>query len=375
MTAYLALKELPLDKRIKEEPYDAIPAESLLGVPAGTVISVRDLLYGLILRSGNDAAYTLALATSGSESKFVEEMNERAAALGLADTHYANPIGLDAPGNYSSAADLATLAQRLLKIPAFARIANTRDEELDSLNPSVEITTRNSLLFRATYATGVKTGHTLTAGYVLVGSATKDQTKLISAVLAAPSEYERDIDSLELLDYGFSQYDRKRGIKKGKVYATPGVRYTGDELPLHALRGVSLGIRKGQHLQVKVKAPAEVTGPVPKGRKLGTVAVYVDGRKAEVVPLVSSRGVPRASTLERVKTFLSDNIILLLIAIFVILVALLMLRRLWRHRKRGSRGAAAVKKPEYVREMEEEMRSEREQRRIDREDRRRKESE
>lgn len=363
MTAYLALKKLPLDKRIKEAPYEAIPAESLLGVPAGTVISVRDLLYGLILRSGNDAAYTLAVATAGTEAKFVREMNLRAAALGLADTHYSNPIGLDEPGNYSSAADLATLTQRLLAIPAFARIADTEDTELDSLRSPFAITTRNTLLERAPYATGVKTGHTLTAGYVLVGSAQRNGTKLISAVLGAPSETDRDLESLELLNYGFSLYSRNTAVRKGKVYATPEIKYSGGDVALRALRGVSLGIRRGQKLDVKVDAPSEVTGPVPRGTRLGTVSVFLDGRKAQVVPLVSARAVPEASRLDRVKSFVSGHAIALAIAAFAILLLLLMLRRLWR-RLRNREGGGS-------KSMRDEMRAEREQRRTDREMRRR----
>jgi D-alanyl-D-alanine carboxypeptidase len=117
MTAYVAMQELPLDEIVRAAPYEAIYGESLLELRAGERVSVRDLLYGLILRSGNDAAYDLALATSGLEDAFVREMNRRAAALGLPDTHYANPVGLDEPGNYSSALDLASSPAVCCAIP------------------------------------------------------------------------------------------------------------------------------------------------------------------------------------------------------------------------------------------------------------------
>ena len=107
---------------------------------------MRDLLYGLILRSGNDAAYDLALAAAGSSPASSPQMNRYAAALGLADTHYANPIGLDQRGNYSSARDLATLTRRLLAIPAFARIADSRSAVLRSVRPRGGSTTINELL-------------------------------------------------------------------------------------------------------------------------------------------------------------------------------------------------------------------------------------
>ncbi len=135
MTAYVAMQEMPLDKIVRARPYDAEYGESLMGLRAGERISVRDLLYGLILRSGNDAAHTLAIAAAGSEARFVAEMNRYAAALGLSHTHYANPVGLDQKGNYSSAFDLMTLTRRLLRIPAFAKIADSRSAVLRSVHP------------------------------------------------------------------------------------------------------------------------------------------------------------------------------------------------------------------------------------------------
>lgn len=208
MTAYVALKELPLDRIVRAAPYEAEYGESLLGLRVGQRISVHDLLYGLILRSGNDAAYDLARAAAGSEAAFVGEMNEYAAALGLADTHYANPIGLDQRGNHSSARDLATLTRRLLRIPAFARIADSRSAVLRSVRPPRRIETINELLHEAPWVTGVKTGHTFGALYVLVGSGRRQGVELISVVIGAPSDEDRYSDALELLDYGFDQYPR-----------------------------------------------------------------------------------------------------------------------------------------------------------------------
>lgn len=131
----MVLHELRLNRIVRAAPYHASYGESLLGLAPGQRISVRDLLYGMVLVSGNDAAYALALAAGGSERHFVRQMNRQAVALGLTDTHYANPIGLDQPGNYSSARDLTTLARRLLRLPAFARIADSRSATLRSLRP------------------------------------------------------------------------------------------------------------------------------------------------------------------------------------------------------------------------------------------------
>jgi serine-type D-Ala-D-Ala carboxypeptidase (penicillin-binding protein 5/6) len=330
MTAYVAMQELSMGKIVVTAPYESIYGESLLEVPAGEQVSVRDLLYGLILRSGNDAAYDLALATAGSEASFVREMNLRAAALGLSDTHYANPIGLDEAGNYSTALDLAALARRLLRDPSFARIAASRHAELDSLRPPRRIETLNDFLLSVPWATGVKTGHTFGAAYVLVGSGRRKGTELISAVLGTPTETDRDQETLQLLEYGFSRYRKRVPIRAGQALAEPSVRYTGGELPLRAARTVAVGVRRGETMKVSVRAPGEVEGPIRRGAKLGEALVFVDGLRVASVPLRAGSAVPEASNLDRVRSFLEDNALWLVLALSAILIGAALLRRLTR---------------------------------------------
>jgi D-alanyl-D-alanine carboxypeptidase (penicillin-binding protein 5/6) len=327
MTAYVALRELPLDRIVRAAPYEAEYGESLMELRPGQRISVRDLLYGLILRSGNDAAYDLALAAAGSESRFVAEMNRYAAALGLADTHYANPIGLDEPGNYSSAGDLATLTKHLLAIPAFAKIADARSAVLRSVRPRRRISTINELLRMAPWATGVKTGHTFGALYVLVGSGQRKGVDLISVAVGAPTDEDRFLDNLELLDYGFSLYQRRLPIKAGAVLARPAIRYSGGELPLRASRTVIVGLRPDQRMSVTVKAPSEVEGSIDRGAVLGRASVYVDGKRTATVPLRAAHAVAEASLLERAGSFLDDDKIPVGIALCVILLGAVLLRR------------------------------------------------
>jgi D-alanyl-D-alanine carboxypeptidase (penicillin-binding protein 5/6) len=338
MTAYVAMRELPLDKIVRAAPYRPIYGESLLGLRTGQRISVRDLLYGLILRSGNDAAYDLALAAGGSLPRFVAEMNRRAAALGLADTHYANPVGLDQPGNYSSARDLTTLTRHLMRIPAFAEIAGSRSATLRSLRPPRRISTINELLLMAPWVTGVKTGHTFDAAYVLVGSGRRKGVELIAAAVGAPSDEARYSDNLELLEYGFSQYRRRTPIHAGQDVADPSIRYAGGELPLRAADSVAVGLRRGQRLSVDIRAPAEVEGPLGRGAVLGAATVFVDGRRAASVPLRAGRAIPAASSFDRLRAFVGDHPISLTIAVFVILMGgILLYRRLSGRNDQGER--------------------------------------
>ena len=331
MTAYVAMKELGLERVVRAAPYEPIYGESLMGLRTGERVSVRDLLYGLILVSGNDAAHTLAVAAAGSEARFVRQMNRYAAALGLADTHYANSVGLDQRGNYSSAADLATLARRLLGIPAFAKISDSRTALLRSLRPPRRIDTLNDLLTMVPWATGVKTGHTFDAGYVLVASGAKKGVSLISVAIGAPTEETRFSDNLELLEWGFSQYRRRLPVRRGQDLAEPEIRYSGGRLPLRAERSLQVGVRPDQRLEQRLRAPREVEGPIRRGARLGAVAVLVDGRKVGSVALRASRSVPEASLFDRARTAVADNSLPIGIAAFVILIlGVILLRRLVR---------------------------------------------
>lgn len=340
MTAFVAMQELPLGKIVHAASYDPEYGESLMGLRTGERVSVRDLLYGLILLSGNDAAHTLAVAAGGSQPRFVGQMNRHAAALGLADTHYANPIGLDQKGNFSSAADLAALTRRLLAKPAFAKIAAARSARLRSLRPPRRIETINELLLMAPWVTGVKTGHTFDAGYVLVGSGRKRGIDLVSVAIGAPTDEARYTDNLALLEYGFSQYRRRLPIHRGEDLADPEIRYSGGQLPLRAERSLQVGVRRGQRLTVAVRAPREVEGPLRRGVRLGRATVFVDGRRVGSVPLLAGRAVPEASAFDRARGFLADNWIPIGIAAFVILMtaAILLRRRARRKRSRSELG-------------------------------------
>jgi D-alanyl-D-alanine carboxypeptidase (penicillin-binding protein 5/6) len=203
MTAILAIERGDLGRTVVSD-VDArtLTGSSVMGLRPGVAITVQDLLYGLMLPSGNDAAIELAKSTDGGEQAFVDHMNQKAQELGLTDTHFVNPHGLDNPGHYSSAFDLAALARYGMNNPQFAQLVATRDYHLAP--PSdYGLHNGNSLLQRYPGADGVKIGWTEDAGWTLVGSAEHDGHRLIATVL---NSKDRDADAAALLDWSFQSY-------------------------------------------------------------------------------------------------------------------------------------------------------------------------
>ncbi|MGH2988187.1 MAG: D-alanyl-D-alanine carboxypeptidase family protein, partial [Solirubrobacterales bacterium] len=299
MTAFVARDELALGKTVVAPAYFANTAESLLGLSEGERIEVRDLLYGLILASGNDAAAALAQAAAGSEKAFVRRMNRAAERLGLDDTSYANPIGLDEPGNFSSARDLVDLTLALREDPAFRRIFDAPEADQESGARPRTVVNRNNLVRTVPYVNGVKTGYTLGAGNVLVGSAERDGVQLVSAVLGAPTEPARDSATLELLHYGFSLYERERVLSERERVAAAAVRWQDESLPLVAQRPAAVTVRRDQRVDLEVASPTEVEGPIRRGERLGRARVTVDGEPVQRVALLAARSVPEATALQR----------------------------------------------------------------------------
>ena len=197
------------------------------------------------------------------------------------------------------------------------------------------IDTRNTLLNLDPSANGVKTGHTLGAGYVLVGSATRDGTRLVSAVLGARSEAARDAETLELLDYGFSLYRPSTPVKRGEELADPALDYRDERLALVARRPIQVSAREGQPVRTRVEAPEEVSGAVEQGESLGRAVVTVDGRVAGATALVAAESVEAATLLDKAASALQNPAILLAAGLFVIVVVLLLALRGRRPRAGG----------------------------------------
>ena len=319
MTALLTLEQARSREVFTAADYVAAPVESQIGLRPGERMTVRDLLEALLLESANDAAATLAEGVSGSVDAFVADMNQRADELGLDDTSYANPIGFDDPLNYSTAEDLAALSRQLLERPRFARIVDMPEARLESGARPRTIDNRNTLVATHPFVSGVKTGHTLGAGYVLIGSAKGGGgARVISVVLGEPDEAARDADTLKLLRWGIGQFRRARVLDDRRVMARADIEYRDERAALVPARDTFVTLRQGERVRRRVSAPDEVEGPLPAGERVGSITVYVDGERVRRVALVNAADVPEAGTARVLLSVLGVPLtVLLLLAILL----------------------------------------------------------
>ncbi len=286
MTALVALEHSKLADEV-EIPAACCGIEgSSMYLRAGETYTVRELLTGLLLASGNDAALALALHCGGSEDRFVTWMNEKAAALGMENSHFANPHGLDAEEHFSTALDMARLAAACLKNRELALIASTAAAEL----PGSALKNHNKLLKSCEGCIGLKTGYTSKAGRTLVSACERAGTTLVCVTL---SDGEDWVDHEALYDWGFT---RVRAVTAagpgGPVYELPllsGLSETVTVVPGAELR---LLLEAGEELLLEPRLPRFVYAPVEKGQRLGSLAVLVNGETVARLPLLAAEAAP-----------------------------------------------------------------------------------
>lgn len=316
MTALLALEGARPREVFRATGYDPAPVESQIGLEPGERMAVRDLLVALLLESANDAAAALAVGVAGSEREFVGAMNDRANRLGLEDTSYANPTGFDAPGNYSTAADLAELARRLMESARFRDIVEEPRLRLRTGDRPRVVENRNELVGSAPHVDGIKTGHTLGAGYVLVGSAEEDGARVVSVVLGAPSAAARDAATRRLLAYGLDRFVDRRVLRDERVVARAEVEgRDGERVALAPVRSVFLTLLPHERVERRVEAPAKLQGPLPAGERVGSVAVIRSGEVVKRVPLVTVAAVPAPGGLGETLAAFGDDPVALTLAV------------------------------------------------------------
>jgi len=316
MTSYVVSAELAAGK-IKMEDEVFISENAWRGGGAGTEgstsflavntkVPLKDLFYGMVIQSGNDAAIALAEHVAGSEQTFAELMNQYAAKLGMTGSHFTNASGLPDANHYSTAHDIAVLSRALIHdYPEEYKVYAIKEFEWNGIKQH----NRNSLLWRDSSVDGIKTGHTKEAGFCLATSAKRGDQRLIAVVMGTPSEKERADDNQALLNYGFRFYETHKLYDADKPLTTPELwKGANTTIALGVENDVVVSMPRGRYKDLKptMELPNRLIAPFTKGQQVGTLRVTLDGKPLAERPLVALADAPAAGFWGR----MSDGILL-----------------------------------------------------------------
>ena len=293
MTALVVSEQCNVLDRMRI-PKEAVGIEgSSMYLQEGEVLTIQELLYGLMLHSGNDAAVALAIYCGGTVEGFVELMNDKAHNLGLSGTHFANPNGLDAPGHYATARDLATLAAYAMENPVFYQTVSTKSMKIGQRY----LTNHNKLLWRVDGADGVKTGYTKAAGRILVSSATRNGRRLICVTLDDPDDWN---DHTALLEQGFSEFRVQRLVTAGESLGTAEIAggQTGC-VTLLAAEDFDYALADHENITIEIIGPGFVYAPVVMGAEAGSAHLCIDGKSVGKVGLIYGETIEQIPEKER----------------------------------------------------------------------------
>lgn len=270
-------------------------------VEVGKQVPVQDLIQGMVVQSGNDASVALAEYVAGSESAFVQLMNQAAQQLGMKNTHFADADGLPKPDHYSTAHDLAILTRALIRdFPEYYHYFKEKEYTFNHIKQY----NRNRLLWRDPSVDGLKTGHTEEAGYCLIASAKRGDMRLISVVMGADSDNGRVTQSQALLDYGFRFYETRVLYKAGQPVTEARVWKGAEQhVPLGVTRDLSVTFPRGQYHSLKpaMELDNTVLAPVTAGKTYGQVQVSIGQTVLAQEPLIALHGVAEGSLWQRLK--------------------------------------------------------------------------
>lgn len=278
MTALIVCEQCNVLDRMRI-PKEAVGIEgSSMYLKEGEVLTLQELLYGLMLSSGNDAAVALAIYCGGTVEGFAELMNDKAHNLGLTGTHFENPNGLDSPGHYSTAKDLGTLAAYAMENPIFAKTVSTKTIQAGGRM----LRNHNKLLWLLEGADGVKTGYTRAAGRTLVSSASRAGRRIVAVTLDAPDDWN---DHKKLLEEGFTRYTVHRLFTAGDPIGRIPVVGGGGEVDLLCAGDLDLALAPEDRPQVVLGGKDFVYAPVVEGAEAGFAYVMLNGKAVGKVPL------------------------------------------------------------------------------------------
>lgn len=280
MTALIVCEQCNVLDRMRI-PKEAVGIEgSSMYLKEGEVLTLQELLYGLMLSSGNDAAVALAIYCGGTVEGFAELMNDKARNLGLTGTHFENPNGLDSPGHYSTARDLAKLAAYAMKNPIFYKTVSAKSVRIGERC----LTNHNKLLWKLEGADGVKTGFTKAAGRILVSSATRQGRRIIGVTIDAPDDWN---DHCRLLNEGFARYQDRQIVQAGQRVSVLEV-LGGDarRIEVLAAEDFSYALAAEECPQLVLPGPGFVYAPAVEGAEAGFAYVLINGTVIGKVPVV-----------------------------------------------------------------------------------------
>lgn len=280
MTALIICEQCNVLDRMRI-PKEAVGIEgSSMYLREGEVLTLQELLYGLMMSSGNDAAVALAIYCGGTVEGFAELMNDKARHLGLKNTHFENPNGLDSPGHYSTARDLAVLAAYAMENPIFQKTVSAKSLMMGQRY----LTNHNKLLWRVEGADGVKTGYTKAAGRILVSSAVRNDRRLVAVTIDDPDDWK---DHAQLLESGFARYNICRIVKAGDVVDVLDV-VGGENCQVNvvASEDFSYALAPEESPCLMLPGPGFVYAPAVEGADAGYVYVLLKGKAVGKVPVV-----------------------------------------------------------------------------------------
>ena len=281
----------------------------------GEKMSVKDLFKGIAVASGNDAVVALSEAIAGTEDEFVKRMNQRAKELGLQDTNFKNPHGLDTANHYSSAYDMSLIAKELVKHEKVLEFTSIYEDYLrEGQKNKVWLVNTNKLVRFYDGLDGLKTGYTKEAGYCLTSTAKRGDTRFITVVMGEPDTKTRNSETTSMLDYAFSQYESEKIFSKDNAVGTVRVDLGKTEtVKLFPMEDVSVLNKKSENkknvnYELKVN---HLSAPIKKGEKVGELILKVEGEKNRTIPLTVQNKVAKANLLEvyvhQVKSILAGN--------------------------------------------------------------------
>ncbi|MEK4126387.1 D-alanyl-D-alanine carboxypeptidase family protein [Anoxybacillus sp. FSL W8-0382] len=303
--------KLKLDERVRASEYAASMGGSQIFLEPGEEMTVDDLLKGVAIGSGNDAAVALAERIAGSEEAFVHMMNEKARKLGLKHTTFENTTGLPAKNHYSTAYDMAMMAKELLKYDLITKYTGTYEDYLrENTDKKFWLVNTNRLVKFYPGVDGLKTGYTSEAKYCLTATAKKGNMRVIAVVFGAPTPKARNAQITKMLDYAFSHYETKPLYKKGEtITMLPVSKGKKKSVAVVTSEPISVLLKKGEKSEaVKTtwKLNKKAKAPVKKGDVLGTLVVKKDGAVIVKSPLVAKEQVEEANMWELFKRMFSS---------------------------------------------------------------------